>query len=129
MKVSSYEQKIINLLNNANIPFKKEYVIKDLKNGLMRFDFYLPTFNCFLEANGMQHYLISKKHRTEDLKAHERDRIKINYCLAKNYKLYCIPAWEFIKINKYTDLFKEEYIAKSMYHNDEVYRQYLKNKK
>ena len=41
-RTSSYESIIIKLLNKDKIPFEKEKQFRDLRNGLYRFDFYIP---------------------------------------------------------------------------------------
>ena len=57
--MSKYENKIMELLKAAKIPFYREKTFKDLKNGLFRFDFYLQ--NChgrpvIIEVDGEQHF-------------------------------------------------------------------------
>lgn len=128
-KISSYEKKVIKILNAANVPFEKEKTFKDLHHGYYRFDFYLPTYNIILEVQGPQHTEFTKifyKNRTEFLKAQERDRAKIAYCLANKIALYCIPWWDMDKITQFYHLVNPDYLARTIFHNEEAYRAYQK---
>ncbi len=94
-------------------------------NGLYRFDFYIPSLNIVLEVNGLQHYVFTKQfhtNRSDFLKAQERDRRKISYCLANNIKIYCIPYWEIGNIKTFNDLFQDKFLARSKFHNDTAWR-------
>ena len=62
------------------------------------------------------------KSRSDFLKAQERDRIKITYCLSHGIKLYCIPYWELDNLSSVEDLFAQKFLAKSKFHNDIVFR-------
>lgn len=128
-KISSYERKVIKILNEEKIPFEKEKTFPDLRHGHYRFDFFLPRFNIILEVHGRQHYEPTKifhKTRTDFLKAQERDRAKISYCLANNIALYCVPWWDMDKIESFFDLLNPKYCAKTIFHNDDAYREYQK---
>jgi len=125
--MSSYEKIIYAILQSSQISFQTEKQFKDLRNGLYRFDFYLPTLNICIEVNGAQHYLYTKqfhKKKTDFLKAQERDRRKISYCLAHNIPLYIIPYWDINKIHTINDILNEDYHARTIYHNDETWRAY-----
>lgn len=107
----------------AAIPFQREKQFKDLRNGYYRFDFYLPSLNVIIEADGPQHFTYNKhfhKKREDFLKAKERDRWKNSYCLAHGIKLYRIPYWEFEYITSAKDLFQNKFLVKSKYHNDNL---------
>lgn len=122
---SNGEKKIASILQNEEIEFVQEYQIKDFRNGQYRFDFWLPELNTAIEYQGAQHYnFISYffKGRSDYLKAKERDRRKISYCLAHGIKIYCIPYWEMDTISCFEDLTRPQYLAKSMFHNDEAWR-------
>ena len=88
MKASKGEEKIIQLLKKSGYKFEREKRFKDLRHGLLRFDFYVmggPSKFCIIEVNGMQHYKqVGKFHRSraEFVAAQERDRRKISYCLS-----------------------------------------------
>ena len=44
MKMSKYENRVMELFKKAKLQFFKEKTFKDLKKGLYRFDFYLPNY-------------------------------------------------------------------------------------
>jgi very-short-patch-repair endonuclease len=56
--MSKYENYIMEILKTARIKFLKEKTFKDLKNGLYRFDFYLPCHlgGVIIEVDGEQHF-------------------------------------------------------------------------
>lgn len=130
-KISSYEKKVIEILRAAGVIFETEKTFEDLHRGHYRFDFFLPRLNTILEVNGSQHYESTKafyKNRTDFLKAQERDRAKISYCLANDIALYCIPWWDMDKIKDFSDLLNPSYRATTIFHNDNAYRGYRKNR-
>lgn len=121
--MSSYEEKIIQILKKNKVPFIREKTFQDLKKGLYRFDFFLPRENCLIEVDGEQHYRFNKRfHKTRQdfLKAQERDRRKNNYALAHGIPLYRIPYWEIDELCGISQIFDEKYLVKSMYHNDKL---------
>ena len=117
---------IADILTKAKIPFETEKSFDDEKRvQFYRFDFYIPSINSCIEFQGIQHMEFSPffyKNRSEFLKAQERDRIKISYCLSHGIKLYCIPYWEINNLHDLNDLFNEKFLAHSKFHNDEAYR-------
>ena len=124
-KMSSLEKVVSNLLSQANFLYEREKIFKDCYNGHYRYDFYLPEKNILLEVQGQQHYIYNKKfykNKSEFLKAQERDRRKISYALAHGIKIYCIPYWEMDNISSVEDLFNQKFLAKSKFHNDDVFR-------
>ena len=121
--MSSYEEKIIQILKKNKVPFVREKTFQDLKKGLYRFDFFLPRENCLREVDGEQHYGFHKRfHKTRQdfLKAQERDRRKNNYALAHGIPLYRIPYWEMDELCGLPQIFDEKHLVKSMYHNDKL---------
>ena len=128
-KISSYEKKVIEILNKEKVRFIKEKTFSDLHHGYYRFAFFLPEKNILLEVQGRQHMEFTKvfyKSRSDFLKAQERDREKISYCLSHKIPLYCIPWWDMDKISSLKDLLNDAYLARTRYHNDNAYREYLK---
>ena len=131
MKASKGEEKIIQLLYKGGYRFEREKRFKDLKHGMLRFDFYVvggPSKNCIIEVNGMQHYKpVGKFHRTraEFVAAQERDRRKISYCLAHQIPIYCIPYWELDKLTCAADLFQPKFRAYDRWKNDKDYANFL----
>ena len=129
MSMSSLERRIYDILRAENISFEQEKNFKDCYNGYYRFDFFCPSYNIIFEANGQQHYQFTKafhKKRSDFTKAQERDRRKISYCLARDIKLYCIPYWEIEKLNNFSDLIQEKFLAHSQFHNDNIWREHQK---
>lgn len=101
------EQNIIKILVENNIEFEREKKFEDLvspqdNKTLLRFDFYLPTFNRLIEFDGVQHYSFEFKGNWGDKdsiqRLQERDIIKNKYALLKNIDLVRIPYWERDKI-------------------------------
>ncbi len=135
MKASKGEEKIIQLLQKSGYKFEREKRFKDLRHGLLRFDFYvmggLSKF-CIIEVNGMQHYKqVGKFHhsRAEFEAAKERDRRKISYCLANGIPIYCIPYWELDGLACAADLFQPKFRAYDRWKNDKDYTNFLINEK
>ena len=124
MKASKGEEKIIGLLKKVQYKFEREKRFEDLKHGSYRFDFCIRRGQsnfCIVEYQGEGHYQPIGKfyHSRQDfLKAQERDRCKISYCLSHNIPLYIIPYWELDKITTARDLFKDKYRAKDCWKND-----------
>ena len=130
-RMSSFEQKIYKILRREGVPFVQEKTFQDLKHGLLRYDFFLPQNNVALEIQGPHHYEFNKffyKKRSEYLKAKERDRKKISYCLAHHIALYCIPYWEIDNLTSFSDMTQKKFLALSKFHNDEVWREHQKNR-
>lgn len=123
---SKGEQRIADILTKTKISFETEKSFNDEKKiRFYRFDFYIPSINSCIEFQGKQHMEYSPffyKNRSEFLKAQERDRTKICYCLAHGIKLYCIPYWELDNLHTVEDLFNDKFLAKSKFHNDDVFR-------
>lgn len=121
--MSSYEEKIIQILKKNKVPFVREKTFADLKLGSFRYDFYLPREKILIECDGIQHFQQVKhfhKTRQDFLKAQERDRRKNNYALAHQISLYRIPYWEIDNLENLEQIFNHEHLVKSMYHNDNL---------
>jgi len=96
---------ISEILNELLIDFKQHYIIENLKNvgnGRVEFDFYLPNYNLFIEYDGMQHYKPIKK--WGGVKRFEQqvktDEFKNKYCIDNNIRLIRIPYTDLDKIDK-----------------------------
>lgn len=131
--MSSYEEKVIEILKKEKIHFKREVRFSDLKKGKYRFDFevYVDCAPVLLEIQGEQHYkFVSKfyKSRRDFEAAKERDRRKISYALANDIPLYIIPFWEIENLKSADDLFKDKFRAKDRWKNDKDKSFYLRNK-
>lgn len=98
------ESFIEKVLKSNNISFRREYRFNDCVNPKtgqkLRFDFYLPDYNCCIEYDGEQHFKETTmcQDSLEDRKY--RDEIKNNYCIVNNIKIIRIPYWDIDKIDK-----------------------------
>lgn len=134
---SKGEELIINILNKNKINFIKEKTFEDLlgKNKIpLRFDFAIYNNNnelqYLIEYQGEQHYKqikVFSPTKQDFLKRQEYDRKKASYCLAHKIKLYAIPFFEIENIKELKDLTQEKFLVKSHWHNDRVYKEYLKD--
>lgn len=98
------EEKISSILNENNIVFEREYIIKDFKlstGGNPRFDFAIFDANhqlkYFIEYHGEQHYSSRGAIFTEEKVAiiQLRDKEKEEYCKNNNIPLIIIPYTQF----------------------------------
>ena len=125
-KTSKGEQRIIDILQKENIKFEREKRFESATRIVRcRFDFYLPEKNILLEFQGQQHYEFVKfffEKESDFKKRQELDRLKISAALAMKIPLYCIPYWELDNLKSFEDLIKPEFLAKSKFHNDDVFR-------
>lgn len=130
MKASKGEERIIELLQRGGYKFEREKRFTDLKGGKYRFDFYINYgFGEYkiIEYNGEAHYYPIEKFyatRRDFNSAQERDRQKINYCLAHDIPIYCIPYWELDKIQSASELFQPKYRALDKWKNDKDWANY-----
>lgn len=94
LKGSIGEKNIENILKENNIQFQKEYTVKEI--GYLRYDFFLPELNRFIEYDGEQHYREnSGAWKSSSLKERTmKDKIKTEYAKNKNIDLVRIPYWE-----------------------------------
>lgn len=100
---SKGEFQISKIIENNNIFFEREKTFENCinpkTNTKLRFDFYLPDYNCCIEYDGIQHFQ-ETTWRHESLKdVQYRDSIKNNYCKDHNIKLIRIPYWDFDKLD------------------------------
>ena len=122
IKMSKYEDSIISILKAEKITFYREKTFQDLKHGLFRFDFYIPNLYdtpAIVEVDGEQHFK-PVYGRQAFLKGQEHDRRKNSYCLANNIPLYRIPYWEIKNLRTADDIFKDEFLVKTRWHNDHL---------
>jgi len=54
--MSKVEDRFAQIFISANIPYVREKTFSELKNGILRYDFYLPTFNILVEIDSMLHF-------------------------------------------------------------------------
>lgn len=124
---SSYEEKIIKILQKSKINFEREKTFKDLRGGRYRYDFYIPSMKIICEMDGQYHFQPIKG-RSALLKQQENDRQKNSYCLANGIKLYRIPYWEINEIKTFSDITQNKFLVKNRFHNDELWRKFQQNK-
>lgn len=100
---SKGEYKVQSLLIEHNINFIREYIFDELrtsKNSALRFDFYLPDYNCCIEYDGIQHYRnqfgMSDAEYQHQL---SNDNIKNLFCEQHKILLIRIPYYEYDKID------------------------------
>lgn len=120
--MSKYEDNVISILKQGRIKFQREKTFSDLKHGLFRFDFYIPNLQgapVIVEVDGEQHFKPIYG-RQSFLKGQEHDRRKNSYCLANNILLYRIPYWEIKNLKSINDIFKDEFLVKTRWHNDQL---------
>lgn len=110
---SNLEYSITKYLLHQNVYFESQKKFNDLKgihNGLLSYDFYIPSYNLLIEAQGQQHYKPVKFGGQSDLLAkhkfecqQEHDKRKQEYAKENKYKLLEIPYWDCDKIEKILD--------------------------
>lgn len=100
--------KISQILLDNNYIFEREKTFDNCINPKtghkLRFDFYLPDYNCCIEYDGEQHYKEYDFCRDSLEERQERDNIKNQYCENNSIKLIRIPYWDY---NKITNIYLE----------------------
>ena len=93
---SKGESSISSFLRKHNIEHIREWADKRLHNGKLRFDFYIPKFNLFIEYDGKQHFEPVDYFGGEEALKHtqKNDKIKNEWADKNNYKLIRIPYYE-----------------------------------
>ena len=106
---SKGEALLQNILQELHLTFKSQKTFNDCINPQtgkrLRFDFYLPDYNCCIEYDGEQHFSYAKTKNTWNNKQNfdqqlYRDNLKNDYCVNKNIKLIRIPYTDYNKLNK-----------------------------
>lgn len=102
--ISKGEEKLGNILKELNILFYKQYVFQDCINPQtkykLKFDFYLPDYNCCIEYDGEQHFRIRGRTTKEKFyKNKYLDKLKNDYCQEHNIKLIRIPFTDYNILN------------------------------
>lgn len=99
--ISRGEQAIINILEENNISYIREYKVKELSN--KRYDFAILDDNNniirLIEFDGEQHFHPAKWERSKLERTQESDKIKNQYALNHNIPLVRIPYWELHNLN------------------------------
>ena len=64
--MSKIENKIAQIFISSNIKYVREKSFSNLKNGALRYDFYLPDLNILVEVDSMLHFeRVPKFHPTK----------------------------------------------------------------
>lgn len=125
--MSKIEEKFANIFQTAGIKYVREKTYPNLKNGYLRYDFYLPDLDTLVEIDSMLHFeLVPKFHKTKHdfTHAQQNDRLKNSYALSHKIPLYRIPEWEFLNINTAKDIFQKKFLVTSRFWNDIIYRKH-----
>lgn len=100
---SSGEERVKNCLIDMNINFETEYIFKKCinpkTNHHLRFDFYLPDYNCCIEYDGEQHYKETTMCSDSLSDRQFRDNIKNKFCTNNGIGLVRIPYVDLDKID------------------------------
>lgn len=102
---SSGEFLIGQILQEVNINYQTQKIFQECLNpertSFLKFDFYLPGYNCCIEYDGEQHFKSIKHFGGEEKfqRQQQLDNIKNQYCKKNNIKLIRIPYTDYNKIN------------------------------
>ena len=106
------EFNIANHLDKNKVYYIRQFSFKDCKNEEpLRFDFYLPKYNCVIEFQGEQHFFpvnFSGNWSKEELDAQFkytllRDKIKRDYCNEQGIRMVEIPYWDKNNVELYLE--------------------------
>ena len=103
---SKGELRIKDYLEKKSFLFKEQKTFNDCinpkTNALLKFDFYLPDYNCCIEYDGEQHFRIVNFFGGEKgfIERQYRDNLKTQYCKNNNIKLIRISYTEFNNIEE-----------------------------
>ena len=125
--MSKIEDKFARIFELSGIKYVREKTFPNLKNGQLRYDFYLSDLNILVEVDSILHFqMIPKFHKSkQDFKhAQQNDRLKNSYALAHNIPLYRCPEWEFDNINNFSDILQKKFLVTTKWWNDIIYRQH-----
>ena len=110
--ISKGEQKIINILEEHNISYIREFKPAELNN--KRFDFAILDKNNnivrLIEFDGEQHYIESRWERDKLERTQKSDQVKNNYALSNKIPLVRIPYWELSNLD-FNLLFSNKFLV------------------
>ena len=130
--MSKIEDKFERIFISAGVRYVREKTFPELKGGILRYDFYLPDLGILVEVDSMLHFKpIPKFHKskTDFTHAQQNDRLKNSFALSHKIKLYRVPEWDFPNTNTLSDILQPRHLVQSKWHNDIIYREYLKGAK
>lgn len=107
-KESRGEKQIKQYFNNNKISYIRQQTFsncKSPKNRVLKFDFYLPNYNCCIEYDGRQHFIAIDAWGGEESFQYrqECDNIKNQYCKDNDITLIRIPYTEYDNIETILD--------------------------
>lgn len=103
---SKGEELVAHLLTDMHISFIKQYkfdaCVNPDSNFKLPFDFYLPTYNCCIEYDGIQHFIPIEAWGGEEAfyKTQKRDNIKTLFCINNKVQLIRIPYTDYKLLDK-----------------------------
>ena len=104
---SKGEKRILKYLNENNIEYIYQMKYSDLRginDGLLSYDFYLPTYNLLIEYQGEYHdHTVSNQSDFDFAIQQEHDKRKKEYAEKNNIQLLEIWYWDFDNIEKILD--------------------------
>ena len=127
--MSKIEDKFEQIFKSAGVKYIREKTFPELKGGILRYDFYLPDLGILIEIDSMLHFkMIPKFHKSkaEFTHAQQNDRLKNSFALSHKIKLYRVPEWDFQNTTTLSDILQSHHLVQSKWHNDIIYREYLK---
>lgn len=130
--MSKIEDKFERIFISAGVRYVREKTFPELKGGILRYDFYLPDLDILVEVDSILHFkLVPKFHKskTDFTHAQQNDRLKNSFALSHKIKLYRVPEWDFPNTNTLSDILQPHHLVQSKWHNDIIYREYLKGAK
>lgn len=103
---SKGENKVASILDQLEVSYSTQHCFQDCLNPetgrKLKFDFYLPDYNCCIEYDGKQHSVAEQTFA--ELEGIEniqfRDNLKNQYCAEHNIGLLRIPYTEYDNISK-----------------------------
>lgn len=98
------EESIRQILDKMDIHYVQQKTFSDCINPVtkakLRFDFYLPDYNCCIEYDGIHHYKEVKIYKDSVEEVMYRDNLKTVFCYDNNIKLIRISCYDFDKVNE-----------------------------
>lgn len=110
---SKGEEKIKIILDELNIKYEREKIFDDCKYRTnLRFDFYIPEFNCVIEFQGIQHYKPIDFFGGEKIFNEQKikDKIKKDFCKNNNIKFLEVSYNDNIRKKIYNILLNEDIV-------------------
>ena len=98
---SKGEVAISKILDDGKIKYTQEKQLRRSKKSILRFDFFIPSLNLYIEYQGRQHYQLGSWGGARNLKSvQERDNYKRSWCKKNNHNLLEIKYTDYENIDK-----------------------------